>query len=352
MGNEALEIHGCTHTPVGADQVAPPEKLLVVHGIRLHRRPYGHHESDTHLVQLPDHAFGVRPEVEVEVPVALVGPMKEVNDDDIQRQAPAPVLTGDVQQLFLVPVPQLALPEAHGPIRHHGRFACDIGIVALHFVWICAGGDPVVQLPGGCRRPVGHVAAEHHAAHRRVVPQEAVTEGRHHEGHAGLAVAVGQLQLTALDVQEGLLVLAHAVQLLVRVGFEPRGDAVVIGAHVALELAGIDVERGAIFRVGVLAIAQKFTKQKLLSAPKTQSSAAFHLCTDRAVFDGGAVVLNGDVCGSPLGGGQQGPVLFNPHGAADRGAHAQTVGTPGFDPELLEVETVNQAAAIRKEDVR
>ena len=73
------------------------------------------------------------------------------------------------------------------------------------------------------------------------MPQKAVAQAGKHKGHAGLRVAVRQFERAALDVQVRLLVLAHAEQFFVRVGFKAGGE-LVIAAQDGVELARVDLQ--------------------------------------------------------------------------------------------------------------
>ena len=158
-------------------------------------------------------AFGSGQYSQVELPVALVGPVEEVGHDHRDGQVAPLVLAGYLEQLVLGPVAQLALPEAHGELGHHRHGAGGAGIGLFDLGRGVAGGDPVVEDVGRLRVPLGDILAKGRLADGGVVPEEAVAQAGEHEGHAGLRVAVGQLERAALDVEVRLLVLAHAEQL-------------------------------------------------------------------------------------------------------------------------------------------
>ena len=237
----SLERHLDVDAALGAhEEVAPLERVEVLRVDR-HLRPDRHHELHPELLELGHHRRWIRPELVVEPIVAHRRPVEEVSDDDVQRHTTPVVLAGDVEQLLLVPVPQLALPVAEAVLRHHrgvpgrGRIgAADLGRGG-------PGGDPVVELLRGLRRPLRAVGRERSSSDRRVVPEEAVAEARHHERDAGLRVAMGQLERAALEVQDVLLVLPHPVQLLHRAGFERRQDPVV-SADDRLVAASLELE--------------------------------------------------------------------------------------------------------------
>ena len=189
-----------------------------------------------------DHAFGVRPIDRIEAPIALGRPMEEVDDDHGQRHAPALVLPRHAEQLILGLVPQLALPEAHGELRHHGRPSGHARVALQDLPRAVRGRHPVVKrLARGCA-PDRAVLGEGDSADRGIVPQEAVPEARQAEGYARLRVAVRELELRAFQVEVRLLILAHAgYPFLGRKGFE-AGRNLVVPAYDGAELACLKLQ--------------------------------------------------------------------------------------------------------------
>ena len=321
---------------VRLDEAAHLRQLAVVDGVDVHGGPDGDHELCAHVVELLDHGIGVRPAGGIELPVALAGPVEEVDDDHVQRDAAALVLARDGEDLVLGAVAQLALPEAHDVLAHHRRAAGDGGVVLLNLLRGVAGGDPVVHLAGGVGDPLGAVEAERHAAQRRVVPQKAVAAGGEQEGDRGLGVALRQLQRQALAVELLFLVLAKAVEPFAVVGLKEGRDPPV-PADDRLKEARLVVERHAVFRK-VAAVAPVFAGELLsLLVVEGEVSVAVHDRADLAVADGEGtlrVVLRElDVLG--LGLGQQRPVLALVDLRRIGDAHAQAVLAPGLDAHLF-----------------
>ena len=96
--------------------------------------------------------------------------MEEVTYNDIDRNLSFLILSRHLQQLFLVPVTQLALPEAHAIFRHHGNLARRIAIGLFDFIRGISCRDPVIHLFGAFGIPFRGVGSEAHAADRRIVP--------------------------------------------------------------------------------------------------------------------------------------------------------------------------------------
>ena len=65
----------------------------------------------------------------IELPVAHLRPVEEVDDDDGERQAAALVLAGHRQQLVLRVIAQLALPEAGCPLGQQWSVAGGVNVV-------------------------------------------------------------------------------------------------------------------------------------------------------------------------------------------------------------------------------
>ena len=168
------------------DEQAALAHLCIVRALVVDGRPDRDHQLDAHLLQLADHRVRVWPVLRVEAPLALERPVEEVDDDDGDRQAAALVLARHLQKLLLRLVAQLALPEAHRPVRHHRDGAGHGRVRFLDLRRGVARGDPVVDDLCGNRAPRRHVRAEGDRADARVVPQEAVAERGEHERDARL----------------------------------------------------------------------------------------------------------------------------------------------------------------------
>ena len=152
----------------------------------VNRRPHGHDRLNAHFPQLLHHPFRIRPVQRFKPEVALQRPVKEVNDDHIQRQPEALMLAGNSHQFVLRAIAELALPIAQTIFGHHGRATRSRGIIPLDFRRGVAAGDEVIQLFGRAGRPFGAVGAKCRRADGRIIPQEAVVPAGYIEGHAGL----------------------------------------------------------------------------------------------------------------------------------------------------------------------
>ena len=183
-------------------------------------RPDGNHRFDAHLMQLIDHRLRIREIFFVKTVIAASWPVIVVDHENIQRNAAFFVLARHVQNLLLIVVAQLALPEAQAVLRHHRNFTNGICEVLLDLRRSIACGYPVVELFCGARQPFGRVRSEMYFADRCIVPQEAVAKARYIKRNARLRIAVRQFQVASLQVHPLLLILSHTINLLIRVGIE------------------------------------------------------------------------------------------------------------------------------------
>ena len=293
-------------------------------------------------MQFVGHGLRVGPELCVEAEIAHQRPMEEVDDDQVDRDVAALELAGGLKQLLLVPVAQLALPEAQAPLRHDGRVAGGVGVLALDLRRGVAGGDPVVDLVAGRCLPLRAGFGERGAADRRIVPQEAVALRGDDERHRHLRVAVSQFQGRALEVHDGLLVFAHAVQVFMRVGVEcDRGAGSAAGQR--LVFARLEPQRAAV--VGLLEQHSAVgVGERELAAAVPTGHARGH--GDASVGQGGLGAVIGDDdgrCGGVGGRRQQRPV-----GVGDRlheaGPDADAVRAPWFDADGFAVADPGQGA--------
>ena len=351
--------------PVGGHQVA-----LLTHGAEvfaalIHRGPHGYHRLDAHGPQLLHHALGVGPFVGLKLVVALHGPVEKVNHDHVQGQATALVLPGHGKDFLLGAVAQLALPVAHAVFGHHGGAPCGGGILALNLRGGVPGGDEVVQLAGAAGLPLGDVGAEGGCADGGIVPQKAIAPAGHEERHAGLAVAVGQLQCGALLVQVPVLILAHAENLLIVVGLEAGGQLVGVAAHHMFHFPR-GHPQGHTVAVHAVAGAPVFLGEHFSPlVAEADPALMVHMGGDLPVGQGGhlgsLMVLGpllapvpgvGDVDGLKGDGavrfgdrlGER-PVVRVHHGVGGH-ADAKAVFTPGLDPHLGVALGKDQSAAV------
>ena len=349
----ALELHLHVDAAFGAH-----EQVVLLHGVevlglRRDLRPDGDHELDTEVVELVGHGPGVGPELLVEAEVAHLGPVEEVRDDHVQRQAAALVLAGHLEQLLLVPVAQLALPETEAVLRHHRGVAGRVRVRRRDLGGGVARGHPVVELFRGLGEPLGAVHGEGGAPDRGVVPEESIPRAGHHERDAGLGVAVGELERAALDVEDVLLVLAHPVELFGGVGLERRGDPEV-AAEVRLQVPRLEVQRAT----GV-----ELLEQERAVAVVEAQRAPVHAETDEVRVERSGGQHDGEpTVGQPRDVAldidrhragrlrQQGEVGVQ-HVGHHGGPHAHTVRAPRLDDHRLAVAAPQEPGAVDLEDV-
>ena len=250
------------------------------------------------------------------------------------------VLSGNFQQLLLIPVSQLALPEAKAVFRHGGRVTHRVGVLLFDLGRGVARADPVVHLLGGVGDPFHQVLAEGGLADGRIVPKEAVALVGQHKGHAGLRVAVRKLQGRVLYVQHVLLILAHAVELFRVICGKAHGQ-LVVARDVGLEEARQDVQRA-----GLGALGQQYLAL-LVVIGDLQAVGPFltlHRRSQLAHGDGGKVALDLDD-GFRFFRLQQRPCgqLGCAHGAR---YHAQGVLAPRQQPQVLAVQSALEHAVV------
>ena len=152
--------------------------------------------------------------------------MEEVRDDHRQGQLPTAVLPDDVEQLLLVQVPQLALPEPGGPLGKNRRMTYGVGVALQDVGRRRPGRHPVVEPWRGIGDPARGVLGELHAPDRRAVPQEPVAAAGQVEGDRHLGVALDEVEHDPLVVQAPVRVLPQPEDPLPGVGAEPLVDLV------------------------------------------------------------------------------------------------------------------------------
>ena len=176
------------------DQVTLFQHFRVVGALGVHRGPNRNKQLDAHLLQFLDHGYGVRPIPLIKIPHALVGPMEEIDNNDRDRQLSTLILPRHIQQLFLRAVAHLALPKAHGKVRHHGGHTGGHGILVHNLSGVFPGSHPIIDLRCGFSLPFSAVGTEGSSAHSWVVPEEAVVLIGKYKRNAYLGIAVGKFQ--------------------------------------------------------------------------------------------------------------------------------------------------------------
>lgn len=215
-------------------------------------------------------------------------PVKEVANNNIQRDIPALILPRHIQQLLLIPIPQLTLPEPKPILRHHRHIPSDSGIRLLNLRRPIPSNNPIIQCLGRVRLKAHRIRPQHSPPYPRVIPQQPVPQRRQRKRHTRLRVAVRELNVPALEIQPGLLVLAHAEDLLARVErLKPHREVEVASSRDWAELARFDFQ-GAAFGVCWVASVPGVLFQELfvgLGVVDGQFAAFGHYRADFAVGD-------------------------------------------------------------------
>ena len=166
----AVEDHLDIDAGVGFYQHILLLHLFVVFTAKIYGRPDRNHGFYAKLLQLLYHGSRIREEFFIETPVTAVGPVIEVDHDDVQGDIPFLVFTGNGKHLLLIIVAQLALPESKTVFGHHGRFSGCVGISFFYFSRSVACSDPVVQLFTGAGSPLCRIRAEMDISHSGIIP--------------------------------------------------------------------------------------------------------------------------------------------------------------------------------------
>lgn len=118
----AHEVHDDPEATVSADQKTLLKHLFIVLRSWVNGWPDRNHELNVEGFELFDHCVGVWPVVCIKPPVALFGPMEEVDNNEVNWQRASFVLACDREEFFLCLVSELALPEAEAVFGHHGNY--------------------------------------------------------------------------------------------------------------------------------------------------------------------------------------------------------------------------------------
>ena len=102
--------------------------------------------------------------------------MEKVDDNLVNMDAELMVFSRHGEHLFLRPVAQLALPQAHAIFRKHSRAACRICIIFNDLLRRVGNGQPVVHVLRRFRDPFRVIGAERDTPHGGIVPQETVAK--------------------------------------------------------------------------------------------------------------------------------------------------------------------------------
>ena len=126
-------------------------------------------------MQFVHHGFWIRPVFFIEFPVALYGPVEEIDDNLIDFDAFLLVAACHFKHFLLRTVAQLALPQAHTVLREFRRAAGHCGVI-FQDLFRCIGcGQPVVHIFGRACSPFGVVLSEGYLSDSRIVPPHTIS---------------------------------------------------------------------------------------------------------------------------------------------------------------------------------
>ena len=131
--------------------------LPVIFTPGIHLRPYGNHGLDSQLMEPLHHFLRIREIFLVKPIIAAPQPVKVVNHQNVQGNFPLFVLLGNSDNLFLIIIAQLTLPEAQPVFRHHRDFPRRVRIMLFNFRRRIPCGNPVIQLSCALRHPLGGI---------------------------------------------------------------------------------------------------------------------------------------------------------------------------------------------------
>ena len=268
--------------------------------------------------------------------------MEKVDDDDVQRDAAAVILARDGEHLLLRAVAELALPEPQRVLGEFGRPSDKRGIRFHDLLGRISDRQPAIALFQALRMPLGHVLAEHRSADRGIVPEEPVPARREQERHADLRVALSQLEGATLQVEIGLLILPHAVQLLPVRALKAQRESIIAPDRRAV-FARHHAERGRVRRV-VFVTAVILLENGSAVAVKPDLTEAADLRAQPAVCNARFVFADLDL--RPfIRGARKRPVLLRKRGRARR-ADAEPVSSLCGDADRLALPPKIQSAIL------
>ncbi len=170
-----LEVHNHSEPPLGPDQQPLLSHLLKVGRVVLHGRPDRHHQLNAQAAKLRNHGVRVGPVRRIEAPLALGGPVEEIDDQHVEPQLAPGVLARDGQQLVLRLVPQLALPEAEAILGHRRRETRRAPVGLDNLLGRLADDNPDVELLRGSSLEGHGVRSKDRTSDGWVVPEQPIT---------------------------------------------------------------------------------------------------------------------------------------------------------------------------------
>ena len=257
-----LVVIGLLRTALRRNQKSPVHHLREVLALSVHRRPDGDNNLDAHRMKLIHHRLRIRPVGFVKLPVSLKRPVEEVDDNHIDRKALFLVFPCNRQNLLLRAVAKLALPQSHEIFRKHGRTSGYRRIFFQDFLRRISCRNPVIHLPGCRCLPLCIVLSKGDTTNCRIIPEEPIAHGRNFKRYCNLRVSLLQTQNTALQIQIGLLILAHSVNLLLINALKANIQRE-ISAWDSLPLTAPDFKAAALLPEGAVIEAEIFAKELL-----------------------------------------------------------------------------------------
>ncbi len=264
-------------------------------------------------------------------------PVEEIRYDHIHGDASLLVASRHLKKLLLRLIAKLALPESEAVFRHHRDLARDIRVCLLNLCRSISRRDPVVELFGGLRHPLGNIFAECNLPDRRVVPQHAIAFARHKERNTRLGIPLGKFHDASLQVKERLLILAHSEQLLAVIRLEPVDQFVAVRAGSWLKSSWYDLKGACKFTAALIhgtCAVILLQKDFPLLVQKLQNAAIHDPAGQPSIDDLRRIVLyryGGNPLFLPCR--KKNAVIIRKKFASLGGSHPETVISPGFDQQ-------------------
>ena len=305
-------------------------------------------------MKLIHHRLGIRPVGFVELPVTLYSPVEKVDHNLVNPDAFLLILSRNGKYFLLGTIAQLALPQAHQLLREHRCPACHGCILCQEFLRVFPGSNPVIHLFCAAGNPFCLVPGKGDPAYRRVIPQKTVSQGTDHKGNRNLTVALGQFKHRAFQVQEGLLVLSHAIDLFIFVGIKTNRQLIIAAPHNPFPFTVNHFQAAAGLNQCSAVRAVVFPQDQFSVSVKTDHSGKVDSSADPSVFNLGAGNFRDGSVPDPK-------VLFadsHPGGCFRRffckspvaaalvihySTHPQCIRSPCFDPQCFPAFAKNQA---------
>ena len=212
------------------EQPAFSRQHVEIARLPLEARPYANDGAHAHRFELVVHPLGVWKIGAVDVQLPHAGPVEPVEYHHVERIASVAIAFGDTKQFLLAFVSRLALDEAESRFGWQGCFSGQLCIAGVDFVRCSAGNDEEGHSLAHLALPMG-AAVQTRPDQRtgRIVPDNAITLVRHHEGHADRftrrrIIIMFAVNLPTLEVENAILILPEAIIMLVGWRIEAGAD--------------------------------------------------------------------------------------------------------------------------------